>query len=116
MDNKQIEIFKSEGGSTQIEVQVDKGTVWLNQHQISDLFLTDRTPIGCHLSNIYKTKELDENSTSAKITQVRKEGKRTITRQIGIYNFRYHFMIAVSKPNEIDTMTKVIVNLINRNN
>ena len=86
MDNKQIEIFKSDDGSTTIEVQVDTETVWLNQYQISDLFLTDRTSIGRHISNIYKTKELDENSTSAKIAQVRKEGKRNVTRQIGIYN------------------------------
>ncbi len=86
MENNQIEIFKSEDGSTEIEVQVDRETVWLNQHQISDLFLTDRTSIGRHISNIYKTNELNENSTSAKIAQVRKEGKRTVTRQIGIYN------------------------------
>lgn len=86
MDNKQIEIFKSDDGSTEIEVRVDNDTVWLNQYQISDLFLTDRTSIGRHISNIYKTKELDENSTSAKIAQVRKEGKRTVTRPIGIYN------------------------------
>ena len=87
MDNKQIEIFKSEDGSTEIEVQVDNETVWLNQYQISDLFLTDRTSIGRHISNIYKTNELDENSTCAKIAQVRKEGERTVTRSIGIYNF-----------------------------
>jgi len=86
MDSKQIEIFKSEDGSTEIEVRVDNETVWLNQYQISDLFLTDRTSIGRHISNIYKTKELDENSTSAKIALVRKEGKRTVNRQIGLYN------------------------------
>lgn len=86
MENKQIEIFKSEDGSTEIEVQVDNETVWLNQYQISDLFLTDRTSIGRHISNIYKTNELDENSTCAKIAQVRKEGERTVTRPIGIYN------------------------------
>ena len=86
MDNKQIEIFKSEDGSTEIEVRVDNDTVWLNQYQISDLFLTDRTSIGRHISNIYKTNELDENSNSAKIAQVRNEGKRTVNRQIGIYN------------------------------
>ncbi len=85
-NSKQIEIFKSNDGSTIIEVQVDKDTVWLDQYQISDLFLTDRTSIGRHISNIYKTNELDKNSTSAKIAQVRKEGKRTVTRQIGIYN------------------------------
>jgi len=86
MENKQIEIFKSDDGSTEIEVRVDNDTVWLNQSQISDLFLTDRTSIGRHISNIYKTKELDENSTCAKIAQVRKEGRRTVTRLIGIYS------------------------------
>lgn len=86
MENKQIEIFKSDDGSTVIEVQVEKETVWLNQNQISDLFLTDRTSIGRHISNIFKTKELNENSTSAKIALVRDEGKRIVTRQIGIYN------------------------------
>lgn len=86
MDNKQIEIFKSDDGSTEIEVRVDNDTVWLNQYQISDLFLTDRTSIGRHISNIYKTNELDINSTSAKIAQVRKEGNRTVNRPIGIYN------------------------------
>ena len=74
MENKQIEIFKSDDGSTIIEVQVDKETVWLNQYQISDLFLTDRTSIGRHISNIYKTNELDESSTCAKIAQVRQVG------------------------------------------
>ena len=86
MDIKQIEIFKSDDGSTEIEVRVDNDTVWLNQYQISDLFLTDRTSIGRHISNIYKTKELDEKSTSAKIAQVQKEGKRTVNRHVGIYN------------------------------
>jgi prophage maintenance system killer protein len=86
MYKNQIEIFISEDASTQIEVQVENDTVWLNQYQISDLFLTDRTSIGRHILNIYKSKELDENSTSAKIAQVRQEGKRTINRQISIYN------------------------------
>jgi len=88
MDTKAIEIFKSEDGTTEIEVQiqVERDTVWLNQYQISELFLTDRTSIGRHISNIYKTKELSEGATSAKIAQVRKEGNRTIERQIGIYN------------------------------
>ncbi len=86
MENKEIEIFKSEDGTTKIEVRIDKDTIWLNQYQISELFLTDRTSIGRHIGNIYKTNELNENATSAKTAQVQKEGNRTVTRQIGIYN------------------------------
>jgi hypothetical protein len=86
MDTKAIAIFKSEDGSTEIEVQVERDTVWLNQYQIFELFLTDRTSVGRHITNIYKTKELSEDATCAKIAQVRKEGNRTIERQIGMYN------------------------------
>lgn len=86
MKNKEIEIFKSDDGTTEIEVRIDKDTVWLDQYQISDLFLTDRTSIGRHISNIYRTGELSKDATSAKIAQVRKEGDRTVKRQIGIYN------------------------------
>lgn len=86
MENKKIEIFKSDDGTTEIEVRIDKDTVWLNQYQISELFLTDRTSIGRHITNIYRTNELNEKATSAKTAQVRKEGNRTVTRQIGIYN------------------------------
>jgi len=86
MNPTEIKIFKSDDGITEIEVKTDKETVWLNQYQISELFLTDRTSIGRHILNIYRTKELDEKATSAKIAQVRIEGNRTVTRQIGIYN------------------------------
>ena len=90
MENKEIEIFKSDDGTTEIEVRIDEDTVWLNQYQISELFLTDRTSIGRHITNIYRTDELNESSTSAKTAQVRKEGTRTVTKQtlkvLGINN------------------------------
>ena len=86
MNNSEINIFKSEDGKTEIEVKIDNETVWLNQNQISELFLTDRTSILKHISNIYKTKELEKKTTCAKIAQVRKEGNREITRQINVYN------------------------------
>lgn len=71
-----------------IEVRIDeeKETVWLNQNQLADLFQTDRTSIIKHLQNIYSSEELDEISTCAKVAQVRKEGNRTVTREVLHYN------------------------------
>jgi len=86
MNNSEINIFKSEDGKTEIEVKIDNETVWLNQYQISELFLTDRTSILRHISNIYKTKELDKKATCAIFAQVRKEGNREIIRKINVYN------------------------------
>lgn len=86
MNNTEIQIFRAKDGKTEILVKLENETVWLNQYQLESLFETDRTSINRHIRNIYKSKELDENSTCAKIAQVQEEGGRTIKRQINYYN------------------------------
>jgi len=53
---------------------------------MEELFQTDRTSILRHIKNIYKTGELEEKSTCAKIAQVREEGNRDVRREILYYN------------------------------
>ena len=53
-----------------LEVQMSDETVWLTQAQMAELFQTDRTSIVRHVNNIYKTDELERESTCAKIAQV----------------------------------------------
>jgi death-on-curing family protein len=86
MTGSEIKIFKSKDGSTEIQVKLEKDTVWLNQYQLEDLFQTDRSSINRHISNIYKSKELRERSTCAFFAQVQKEGDREVTRNIKHYN------------------------------
>jgi len=86
MNKSEIQIFTSKDGKTEIEVKLEDQTVWLNQYQLESLFETERTSLNRHISNIYKSKELDELSTCAKITQVQKEGNREIIRKIKFYN------------------------------
>jgi len=82
----EIIIYQNAESQTAIEVRFDGDTVWLNQYQLADLFQTDRTSILKHLQNIYSTEELSEVGTCAKIAQVRKEGKKKVTREILHYN------------------------------
>ena len=82
----EIEIYKDKDNQTQIEVKFEEDTVWLNQAQLADLFKGSRTNIVEHIKNIYKTGELEELSTCRKFRQVRKEGKRSVERQIDHYN------------------------------
>ncbi len=82
----EIILYQTEKGNTKIEVILDKDTVWLNQYQMEELFQTDRTSILRHIKNIYKTGELEEKSTCAKIAQVREEGNRKVRREILYYN------------------------------
>ena len=78
--------YQTEDGEIKLDVKMDKETVWLTQAQMSDLFQTDRTAILRHINNIYKSQELESESTCAKIAQVRTEGKRNVTRYIPYYN------------------------------
>lgn len=82
----EILIYKAKDGSQEMEVILDNETVWLNQYQLSKLFSTDRTSVQKHIGNIFKTKELDEKQTCAKIAQVQKEGQKSVRREILHYN------------------------------
>jgi hypothetical protein len=84
----EIVLYRPDELAAHIEVRLDEEneTVWLNQYQLAELFQTDRTSILKHLQNIYLTGELDEKATCAKIAQVRKEGKRMVTREVLNYN------------------------------
>ena len=84
--NNAIEIYRSQDGSIQLNVMLENDTVWLTQSQMAELFGVDRTSIVRHIRNIYKSEELDQNSTCAKNAQVRTEGHRSILREIPYYN------------------------------
>jgi hypothetical protein len=87
LDNRgEIIIYQTPEGKTELEVRLERETLWLNQYQLADLFETDRTSILKHIKNIYKTNELPEKETCAKFAQVQKEGTRSVTRQILFYN------------------------------
>ena len=86
MMNNSIEIYSSQDGSIQLNVKLENDTVWLTQSQMAELFGVDRTSIVRHIRNIYKSEELDQNSTCAKNAQVRTEGNRSILREIPYYN------------------------------
>ena len=49
--------------AVKLEVRLEDETVWLTQEQIADLFGTKRPAITKHLNNIYKSGELDIDST-----------------------------------------------------
>ena len=85
MENK-IEIYASADGLTQLEVQFEGETFWLNLNQISSLFEKDKSVISRHLNNIYNEGELDRNSTVAKNATVQIEAKREVKREIDYYN------------------------------
>lgn len=61
-------------------------TVRLSLDRMAELFERDKSVISRHISNIFKEKELDKDSTVAKFATVQNEGGRTIRRNIEYYN------------------------------
>ncbi|MDO9530053.1 MAG: virulence protein RhuM/Fic/DOC family protein [Syntrophales bacterium] len=81
--NEQIEtgkivIYQAEDEQVSLEVKLIEDTVWLDTHQMAELFQRERTVIVRHVKNIYKTGELLHGSTCAKNTQVAKDGKKRV--------------------------------------
>ena len=68
--NNSIEIYRSQDGSVQLNVQLENETVWLTQSQMAELFNRDRTVIGRHIRNCYNEGELDKDTTCAKFAHM----------------------------------------------
>ncbi|WP_276500975.1 virulence protein RhuM/Fic/DOC family protein [Terrimonas pollutisoli] len=58
----EVIIYESQDGEASIDVRLENETVWLRQEQIAELFSRDRTVISKHINNIFKNKELDQES------------------------------------------------------
>ena len=61
-DNIKILIYTSDDGQVKIEVRLEDENVWLTQNAMAELFNTTKQNISLHIKNIFKEKELDENS------------------------------------------------------
>ncbi len=85
-DNKGEIVMYQPDETIRLEVRVEDETVWLTQQQIADLFQSSRTNVVEHVMHIYEDEELEESSTCRKFRQVRKEGKRTVSRVVPMYN------------------------------
>ncbi len=83
MEKSDIRIYHLMDGKTEINVQLDNDTVWLNLNQIVDLFNRDKSTISRHISNIFKEEELHKDSVVAKNATTASDGK---TYQVDFYN------------------------------
>ena len=69
-----------------MEVRLSHDSIWMTMQQMAVVFDIDRSVIGKHIRNIYKTGELVKDATWAKIAQVRREGGREVTRFTEFYD------------------------------
>ncbi len=81
MEQGEIVIYKAnDQADFQLEVRIEEETVWLTQSQMSELFQTTRNNITLHIGNIFKEKELDENSVCKESLLTASDGKKYRTK------------------------------------
>ena len=79
MDTSNEIILYQPDETMKLEVRLENETVWLTQQQIADLFGTKRPAITKHLANIYKSGELEENSTCSILEHMGNDGNQRYT-------------------------------------
>ena len=82
----QLILYSSEDGQSRVQLRADRGTVWLSQLDMAELFSSSKQNISMHLKNIYQDGELDPVATVKEYLTVQNEGGRDVRRIVTLYN------------------------------
>lgn len=78
MDNApvgEVLVYRASDGRAQVEVRVDRETVWLSLGQMVELFGRDKSVISRHLKSIFESGELIKSTVVAKNATTALDGK-----------------------------------------
>lgn len=75
LPDNQIAFYQTSNGSVNIEVKYVDENMWLSQKLMAELFNVDVRTINEHLKNIFKEKEIEENSVVRKFRITANDGK-----------------------------------------
>ncbi len=109
MDRKEnnIIIYQDEDGITKVTVRFVDEDIWLTQNQIAEIYKTTQENISMHIKNIYKDKELNNDSTNKKFLLVQNEGNRQVKRNIDHYNLDMIIALGYRVQSQVATRFRV---------
>ena len=79
----EVLLYRAPDGEVQLDVRLERETVWLSLDQIAKLLGRDKYVISRHLRNVFATRELDRRSVVAKNATTAADGK---TYQVDYFN------------------------------
>jgi len=74
-EKKLVVIYQAKNGAIELRGDFGHDTVWASQKQIAEVFGVNVRTVNEHFKNIFKTKELDENSVIRKFRITALDGK-----------------------------------------
>ena len=107
-------IYNTEDGKSKISLKLEKGTVWLSQLEIAELFETTKQNVSKHIKAIFEDGELLEKATVNYQLTVQNEGTRKVRRKVAYYNldmilaigYRVHSLRGIQFRNYATTILK----------
>jgi hypothetical protein len=118
----EVVLYSTPDGSMSLDVRLKQDTVWLTQAQMVRLFNRNQSVISRHIHNIFKEGELEEKSNMQKMhiakflwflqknaSLYRADGTKPIADNALV---AMTLLIAESRPEEKDLLTRVLVHLI----
>ena len=119
MDNqeKSVIIYRSEDGSVQLEVQLYEETLWLNVHQMSQLFGRDEKTVRKHIKNALK-EELCGEEVVANFATTTKHGAiagKEQIHEVSFYNLDMIFSIGYRVKSQRGVDFRKWANMVLRN-
>lgn len=106
-NDNNIIIYQDEDGITKVNVRFVDEDIWLNQNQIAEIYKTTQENISMHIKNIYKDKELNNDSTNKKFLLVQNEGNRQVKRNIDHYNLDMIIALGYRVQSQVATRFRV---------
>lgn len=79
----EIVLYRAPDGTVNLDVRLERETVWLSQKQIAEVFDTERSVVTKHLRNIFASGELQQDSGCAFFAHTAADGK---TYKVEFYN------------------------------
>lgn len=83
---KKFILYTAPSGEIRVDVLLQNESVWLSQKAMAELFGVVKSTISEHLTNIFRTNELDKNATVGNFRTVQLEGTREVSRELEYYN------------------------------
>lgn len=91
IDNRgELIVYRTEDGQTEVQLQAQDGSVWLNQGELAELFDTSKQNVSLHIKNILEEGELLPESVVKEYLTTAEDGKNYKTK-----HYSLHMILAV---------------------
>lgn len=108
----QIILYQTPDGITQIDVQLDRDTVWLSLNQMGELFERDKSVISRHIKSLFKEGELEKNRVVAFFATTAADGK---TYQVEYFNLDVIISVGYRVKSKRGTQFRIWANTVLKN-